>query len=200
MSRFVLLVGVGELLCDKEPIRTFKVLHSFVKKYHMNGLAKIRKSASKFVSKILQSFECIEIAELERLSRGDPLRWAESVKTLFACCVADEVFLIQFLVQLLSDEQLSSCCGIIANRYSSATFLSSDCVLSSVLSLLLAVISGTKGERMLAAKLCEWTTGSIEGADDLHCKVLFNALDVLADITSEAEAKNSNVITAMVNC
>ncbi|EYB87779.1 hypothetical protein Y032_0257g396 [Ancylostoma ceylanicum] len=200
MSRFVLLVGVGELLCDKEPIPTFKVLHLFMKKYRMSGLAKIRKSASKFVAKILQSFECIEIPELEKLSRGDPLRWAESVKSLFACLVAEELFLIQFLVQLLSDEQLSSCCGIIANRYSSTTFLSNDCVLSSVLSLLLAVISGTKGERMLAAKLCEWITGSVEGADDLHCKVLFNALDVLGEITSEAGTKNSNVPVAMVNC
>lgn len=62
------------------------------------------------------------------------------------------------------------------------------------------LITAILGGRMLAAKLCEWITASVEYADDLHCKVLFNALDVLAEIGSEAEGKNLNVPSVMVNC
>ncbi|KHJ97306.1 hypothetical protein OESDEN_02715 [Oesophagostomum dentatum] len=198
MSRFILLVGVGELLCEKEPLLTFRILYSFIKKYQLKDLMKIRKSASKFVSKILQTFESVEIPELEKLCKGDPTRWADVIKSSFSYCAAEELLLIRFLLELLSDRQLGSCCGIIANRYSSAKLLSNECVLSSILSLLLAVISNAYEGGMLAAKLCEWTVESMDRADSSQCEVLFNALDVLAKISAESEVKR--VPAVVVKC
>ncbi|KAK6730022.1 hypothetical protein RB195_006838 [Necator americanus] len=200
MSRFVLLVGIGELLCDKEPLPTFKVLFSFMKKYQLKGLAKIRKSASKFVLKILQVLEGVEIAELDELSRGDPSRWAKNVKSSFVSCVDEEVLLIQFLLQLLSDDELCSCRGILTNRYSNAKFLLNGCVLSSVLSLLLAVFFSINDRKVLAGRLCEWIAGSIQFADETQCEVLFNALEVLGSITSELKEKEVDIPNFMATC
>ncbi|KAK6037162.1 hypothetical protein COOONC_25333 [Cooperia oncophora] len=104
MARFVLVAGMGDLLCDTALLPTCKVLLSFLQKYNLKGLVKIRKFASKFVTKILQTVDAIDLPELEKLSRGDPTRWAEGVTNSFKYCAAEEPLLIAFLTRLLSGE------------------------------------------------------------------------------------------------
>lgn len=200
MTRFVLMVGMGDLLCDTELLSTCKVLLLFMKKYNLRGLVKIRKSASKFVTKILQTLEVTELPDLEKLSQGEPSRWAECVANSFRCCVADELLLIEFLLRLLSDEQLSSCRGIVINRYANSKLLVKGCVLSSTLSMLLALVAGINDGDELAWKVCQWLVESAGRADEDQCHILFNAFDALAIITSSDGAiKKMNIGMALAN-
>ncbi|KAJ1363290.1 hypothetical protein KIN20_023126 [Parelaphostrongylus tenuis] len=185
MARFVLMVGMADLLCDTALLPTCKILLSFLKKYNLKGLVKIRKSASKFVTKILQAVDVAEISELETLAQGDASCWAESVMNSFPCCVGDEPLLIEFLLRLLSDEQLSSCRGIVINRYTNSRILVRGCVLSSTLSMLLTLVAGIQDGEELSTKVCQWLVESIGRADEDHCHVFFNALDVLAIISAK---------------
>ncbi|KAK6023612.1 hypothetical protein OSTOST_10595, partial [Ostertagia ostertagi] len=201
MARFVLVAGMGDLLCDTALLPTCKVLLSFIQKYDVRGLVKIRKFASKCVTKILQTVDTLDMPELEKLSRGDATRWADYVTNSFKYCVAEEPVLIVFLTRLLSDDQLSSCRGIVVNRYSSVKLLVSGCVLSSMLSMLLALTAGIEDWQELPVKICEWISGAIARASDTQCVVFFNALDVLALITNEKDhGKKANIASTVFNC
>ncbi|VDM56238.1 unnamed protein product [Angiostrongylus costaricensis] len=121
--------------------RIIRFMAHVVSKVHFNS-ASNGKFASKFVTKILQTVEVAELPDLEKLSRGDSSRWAESVMNSFRSCVSEELLLIDFLLRILSDEQLSSCRGIVINRYANSKLLVKGCVLSSTLSMLLALVGG----------------------------------------------------------
>uniref|UniRef100_A0A7I4XWH2 Protein RST1 n=1 Tax=Haemonchus contortus TaxID=6289 RepID=A0A7I4XWH2_HAECO len=201
MARFVLLAGMSDLLCDTALLPTCKVLLSFLQKYNLKGLAKIRKFASKLVTKILQTVDELDLNELERLSRGEPAKWADYVTHSFSYCVAEEPLLIVFLTKLLSDDQLSSCRGIVINRYSNVKLLVSGCVLSSMLSMLLALVAGIEDWQELSTKMCEWITGAIARANEAQCFVYFNALDVLALITNEKDiGRKAGIFNTVTKC
>ncbi|VDK54345.1 unnamed protein product [Cylicostephanus goldi] len=51
---------------------------------------------------------------------------------------------------------------------------------------------------VLAAKFCEWVTECVKNADDEDCNILFNALDVLANISSGAG--NTKIYIVIINC
>ncbi|VDO48090.1 unnamed protein product [Haemonchus placei] len=201
MARFVLLAGMGDLLCDTALLPTCKVLLSFLQKYNLKGLAKIRKFASKLVTKILQTVDELDLTELEKLSRGEAAKWADYVTHSFSYCVAEEPLLIAFLTRLLSDDQLSSCRGIVINRYSNVKLLVNGCVLSSMLSMLLALVAGIEDWQELSTKMCEWFTGSIARANETQCFVYFNALDVLALITNEKDiGRRAGIFNTVTKC
>ncbi|KAK6040754.1 hypothetical protein COOONC_21738 [Cooperia oncophora] len=185
MARFVLVAGMGDLLCDTALLPTCKVLLSFLQKYNVKGLVKIRKFASKFVTKILQTVDAIDLPELEKLSRGDPTRWAEGVTNSFKYCAAEEPLLIAFLARLLSGVKL----------------LISGCVLPSMLSMLLALVAGIEEWEELPAKVCEWISGAIVRANETQCTMFFNALDVLNLVVNERDfGKKANITSTVINC
>ncbi|VDL65688.1 unnamed protein product [Nippostrongylus brasiliensis] len=201
MARFVLMFGMGDLLCDSELLTTCKVLLSFIHKCNLKGFAKIRRFATKFITKILQTVDTLDIPELDKLGRGKPTHWAENISFSFKYCTAEETSLIVFLTRLLSDEQLSSCRSIVINRYSGVKLLVSGCVLSSMLSMLLSLVAGISDSRELATKVCEWISAAIPNASESQCNTFFNALDVLASLTSRENAGNTvNVHSTVVNC
>ncbi|VDL66240.1 unnamed protein product, partial [Nippostrongylus brasiliensis] len=200
MARFVLMFGMGDLLCDSELLTTCKVLLSFTNKCNLKGFAKIRRFATKFITKILQTVDTLDVPELDKLGRGKPIHWAENVLSSFKYCTAEETSLIVFLTRLLSDEQLSSCRSIVINRYSGVKLLVSGCVLSSMLSMLLSLVAGINDSRELAMKVCEWITAAVLNASESQCNTFFNALDVLASLTSRENAGNAvNVHGTVVN-
>ncbi|CAJ0592838.1 unnamed protein product [Cylicocyclus nassatus] len=58
--------------------------------------------------------------------------------------------------------------------------------------------SASPDGEVLAAKFCEWITECVKSADDEDCNILFNALDVLASISSEGDA--TKIATVIINC
>lgn len=144
--------------------------------------------------------EVAELPDLEKLSRGDSSRWAESIMNSFRSCVSEELLLIDFLLRILSNEQLSSCRGIIINRYANSKLLVKGCVLSSTLSMLLALVGGVHDGGELSMKVCQWLVENVGRADDDQCHVLFNALDALAIISAnDVSIKKVNIGTTLAN-
>ncbi|VDO61545.1 unnamed protein product [Heligmosomoides polygyrus] len=201
MARFALMSAMGDMLCDTSLQPTCKILLTFAQRYHLKGFMKIRKFASKFVPRILETVDSSESPELERLSQGDPARWTEAVVASLKFVVFEEKDMVTFLLLLLSDEQLSSCRGSLTYRYSSTKLLVSGTVLSSVMSLLLVLVAEIDDWLELPSKVCEWISGAIPRANDTQCIVLFNALEVLASLTNrEGFEMQLNVVGTMISC
>uniref|UniRef100_A0A1I7XRE4 DUF577 domain-containing protein n=1 Tax=Heterorhabditis bacteriophora TaxID=37862 RepID=A0A1I7XRE4_HETBA len=118
-ARFVLLMGMGEILSEVAIVDISESLFHFIKKYRPSGFDKIRKAAKTLFSKVAQTLEDIILIELEQRSRGNPQAWLDDVISSFSLCNAREINLIRFVVLLLSDgsELATKMCSWISDSF-----------------------------------------------------------------------------------